>query len=62
MELFLCALGLVLFLEGLPWFISPERMKSYLLKVMEFSDGQLRVFGLLAVLGGLVLVFFARRG
>jgi len=62
MELFLSALGLVLVLEGLPYFAFPERMKGVLLKIAEIPDGQLRIFGFLSVIGGLAVIYFSRRG
>jgi len=62
MELFLSALGLVLVFEGLPYFAFPEKMKGYLLKIAEIPDGQLRIFGLLSVIGGLAVIYFTRQG
>ncbi len=60
MKFFLCVVGLVLIIEGLPYFAFPEKIKAYLLKVYEIPDGTLRIFGFFAVVIGLTLVYFGR--
>jgi uncharacterized protein YjeT (DUF2065 family) len=60
MKLFLCAIGLVLIIEGLPYFAFPEKIKAYLLKVYQIPDGTLRIFGFFSVAIGLILVYFGR--
>jgi uncharacterized protein len=57
---FLCVIGMVLILEGLPYFAFPEKIKEYLLKIMEVPDHTLRVLGLASIISGLILVFFGR--
>jgi hypothetical protein len=37
MKYFLCVLGMVLILEGLPYFAFPEKIKAYLMKIMGYS-------------------------
>jgi uncharacterized protein YjeT (DUF2065 family) len=60
MKYFLCVMGMVLIIEGLPYFAFPEKIKSYLLKVAETPDRILRILGLAAVVTGLVLVYLGR--
>ena len=60
MEYFLCVIGMVMIVEGLPYFAFPEKMKDWVQKVMEMPDGSLRGFGLLLMLAGLILVYFGR--
>jgi len=60
MKFFLCVLGMVLVVEGLPYFAFPERIKTYLLKLTEVPDGTLRVAGLVSVVIGLILVYLGR--
>ncbi|MBT8490497.1 MAG: DUF2065 domain-containing protein [Deltaproteobacteria bacterium] len=60
MKFFLCAIGLVLIIEGLPYFAFPEKIKAYLLKVYQIPDGTLRLFGFFSVTIGLILVYFGR--
>jgi uncharacterized protein YjeT (DUF2065 family) len=58
MSYFLCVIGMVLVVEGLPYMTFPEALKRYLLKLAKVSDGSLRVMGALAVVIGLALVYF----
>lgn len=51
---FLAALCLVLVVEGLMPFIAPKKWRETMTKVAQFSDGQLRMIGLIAILLGLV--------
>lgn len=53
----LAALGLVLILEGLLPFIAPSAWRQAFTQLMQMADGQLRFFGLLAVGGGLLLLW-----
>jgi len=57
MKLFLCALGLVLILEGLPYFAFPEKMKEWMLMVQEIPDSRLRGMGFVAMALGLLLAY-----
>jgi uncharacterized protein len=58
MKYFLCVLGMVFIIEGLPYFAFPEKIKAYLMKLQEMPDSTLRLFGLSAIITGLFLVFF----
>jgi len=60
MEFFLCVLGMVLIVEGLPYFAFPERIKSYLIKMVDIPDSTLRVMGFLSMIAGLILIYFGR--
>ncbi|MDX9821712.1 MAG: DUF2065 domain-containing protein [Syntrophales bacterium] len=60
MKYFLCVLGMVFIIEGLPYFAFPDKIKAYLLKLVEVPDSKLRLLGLAAMLGGLALVWFGR--
>ena len=57
MKDFLCVLGMVFVIEGLPYFAFPEKVKAYLLKILEMPDSTLRLLGLSAVIVGLIFVF-----
>ncbi|PKN34240.1 MAG: DUF2065 domain-containing protein [Deltaproteobacteria bacterium HGW-Deltaproteobacteria-19] len=61
MEFFLCVLGLVFIVEGLPYFAFPAQIKQYLVKLLEIPDRTLRILGLGAIVTGLLLVYFGRR-
>ena len=59
---FLTALALYLVLEGILPFVSPEGWRRSMSAIAELSTGQLRVFGLVSMLAGLVLLVFVRGG
>ncbi len=61
MEFFLTAVGLLFFLEGLPYLAFPERMKKWLEEILRLPSAQLRVLGAVLMVLGLLLVFFGRR-
>jgi len=60
MEFFLCVLGMVMILEGFPYFAFPEKMKLWVQKVLEMPEGTLRKFGFFLMLTGLGLVYLGR--
>ena len=55
----LAALGLALILEGLLPFVAPRAWRQAFSQLMQMRDGQVRFFGLLALLGGLALLNLA---
>jgi uncharacterized protein YjeT (DUF2065 family) len=60
MKDFLCVLGLVFIIEGLPYFVFPEKLKIYLIKMTTVPDSVLRFFGISAMIVGLILLYFGR--
>lgn len=60
MKYFLCVIGMVLIVEGLPYFAFPDKIKAYLMKIMDVPDRALRILGLASILCGLILVYFGR--
>lgn len=53
----LAALGLALIIEGLLPFIAPGAWRQAFTQLLQMQDGQIRFFGLLAVAGGLLLLW-----
>jgi len=51
------AIGLVLVFEGLLPFASPLAWRRMFTQILQLQDGQLRFFGLMSVLGGLLLIW-----
>lgn len=49
------AVALMLVLEGLLPFAAPARWREMFRRVLELSDGQIRFFGLVAIVAGFVL-------
>lgn len=58
---FLTVLGLICFLEGLPYFAFPKQIKAWLEKVIAMPCGQLRLIGGAMMVAGLLLVYWGRR-
>jgi hypothetical protein len=46
--------------EGLPYFAFPEKMKSWVQKLLAMPGGTLRKFGLVMMVVGLFLVYMGR--
>ncbi len=61
MKFFLCVLGLVFIVEGVPYFLSPAKMKQFLAQIHEVSDDTLRIMGLVAMLLGSFIVYLGTR-
>jgi uncharacterized protein YjeT (DUF2065 family) len=61
MEFLLCVVGLVMIIEGLPYFAFPARMKFWIQKILAIPEGALRKFGLVLMTFGLLLVYIGRR-
>ena len=62
MEFFLCVLGMVLLIEGLPYFGFPDKMKLMMSYIQDLDDSALRAAGGVMMLIGLLILFFARGG
>lgn len=61
MDYFLCVLGMVFIVEGLPYLVFPEKLKVYLLKITTLQDSLLRGIGIAAIVLGLILLYIGRR-
>jgi len=61
MEFFLCVVGSVMIIEGLPYFIFPAKMKVWIQKILVTPEGVLRRLGFVLMAVGLLLVYFGRR-
>jgi len=61
MDDLLTVLGLLLVLEGLPYFAFPERFKSWMAKVLDMPESTLRIYGFISMVIGLFLIYLARR-
>lgn len=61
-EYFLCVLGMVLVVEGMPYFGFPEKTKAFMRYVQEQDDAMLRVLGGITIAIGVLIVYLAREG
>ena len=56
---FLMAFALMLVIEGVLPFLFPAQWREIFRRIIQFSDGQIRFFGLTSMLAGLLLLLFA---
>ena len=59
MKFFFCVMGMVMIVEGLPYFISPNKMRQTVTMILQMPEGTLRRFGFFMMLAGLVVVYLA---
>ncbi len=60
MKFFLCVVGMVMIVEGLPYFAFPEKMKFWIQKIAATPEGSLRSFGFVLMAIGFFLVYFGK--
>jgi len=58
-SLLVCAFGVAVFLEGLPYFIAPASVRRFLAHMSQTSDTTLRTVGLALMVVGLLLAYLA---
>jgi hypothetical protein len=58
LETLALAFGLMLVFEGILPLLAPAAWRQMFQRVTELNDGQIRFFGLLAVVGGALLFWF----
>lgn len=61
MAYFLSVLGLVLVIEGLPYFAFPAKIKEWAISLQELPGKTLRIMGFISIAAGLLLVYLGRR-
>jgi uncharacterized protein len=59
-QILLMAFALMLVIEGLLPFLLPRVWRETFRRIIQFTDGQIRFFGLTAMLAGVLLLFLAR--
>ena len=57
---FLLAFALMLVIEGVLPFLFPAQWRETFRRITQFSDGQIRFFGLTSMIAGLFLLLFAK--
>ncbi len=62
MKLFLCVIGMVMIVEGMPYFVSPGKMKQVIQMIGTLDDSNLRKLGFALMVVGLCIVYFAMDG
>jgi uncharacterized protein YjeT (DUF2065 family) len=61
MEFFLSVIGMVMVIEGIPYFVVPEKMKAVMKMALLQPDNVLRIFGAILMVVGLIVVFLAKK-
>ncbi len=61
MKFFLSVVGMVMIVEGLPYFAFPGPIKRWLVRVSEMPAAHLRTFGFMAMCVGMILVYLGQR-
>jgi len=61
MEFFLCVLGMVMFLEGIPYAAFPDKMKLWMRKVLDMPEASLRRIGFVLMASGFMMVYLGKR-
>ena len=61
MEFFLCVIGMVMVVEGIPYFAFPLKMKTWVEKVLEMPENTLRRIGLVLMISGMFLVYLGKK-
>ncbi len=59
MKFFLCVIGMVMIVEGLPYFAFPNKMKEMVSMLLSMDESVLRRFGFTLMLIGLFIVYFS---
>lgn len=62
MKFFFSVIGMVMIVEGLPYFVSPARMKEMVQVIARLDNTNLRKFGFVLMFAGLCIVYFAMDG
>ncbi len=57
MKFFLCVMGMVMIVEGLPYFASPKKMKEIIFMLLSMDDAALRKLGFALMVFGLMVVY-----
>ena len=61
MKFFFCVLGMVMIVEGLPYFAFPSKMKEVVRMITGLDDGSLRKFGFFLMAAGLFVVYLSMK-
>ncbi|MCK5164192.1 MAG: DUF2065 domain-containing protein [Desulfobacula sp.] len=62
MKFFFCVIGMVMIVEGLPYFAFPSKMKEMIQMIISLDDANLRKFGFVLMLAGLCIIYFVMKG
>ena len=58
--LIILIIGSIMVIEGLPYFLFPEKIKMYLMQIQQLDSKVLRILGLVFIILGLALVYMVK--
>ncbi|MCD6224650.1 MAG: DUF2065 domain-containing protein [Deltaproteobacteria bacterium] len=61
MKFFLCLIGMVMIIEGLPYFAFPAKMKLWVAKILDMPESALQKTGFILMLIGLASVYMGKK-
>jgi uncharacterized protein YjeT (DUF2065 family) len=61
MKLFITVIGLIMILEGLPYFAFPEKMQAFMKQIEKMNPDHLRLVGLISILIGLLICYLVQK-
>ena len=57
MKFFLCVIGMVMIVEGLPYLAFPKKMKLWIQTLLEMPEPSIQKIGIVLMITGLFLVY-----
>ncbi len=60
MEFLILLIGMVMIVEGIPYFAFPEKMKRILAEIQKMEPERLRIMGLISISIGLLICYLVR--
>jgi uncharacterized protein YjeT (DUF2065 family) len=60
MKFFICVIGMVMIIEGLPYFAIPEKMKVWMQQIQAMPNNTLRRMGFVLMAVGLALTYMGK--
>ena len=57
----LTVLGLICFIEGIPYLASPRQVRKWMNRLLSVSTPSLRILGAALMIAGLLLVYLGRK-
>jgi len=60
MKFFLCVIGMVMIIEGMPYFGFPDQIKQVMVHILSMPNDALRRMGFFLMLVGLTLLYIGK--
>ena len=60
MKFIIAVIGMAMFIEGLPYFLFPNKTKEAMAQIQELSSGTLKTLGFLLLAFGLLVTYLSK--